>query len=1730
MTPQLASLTSQIAARLSAEVETDTDSFTQATNQVPSSVKIPSGPTPEKPEAVANQDGNVPAQHDRSNSSSAGSSSVGADGRKGDGVEREHVKKGDRAGGIVHEQHTNGHVNGHANGQMNGNVLDKKDHDNETRPGAKEGRPDVHLPDTHNSLDSVSHPPDDLSPSRDGADEKEEDRAKDFSANTYSLKFRSLAGGGKGVRMESYMSLKQNGRDKKLDLQPPTTEEQGDSDLQEGNEEQLEERKQAQHGQAKNGMLTSSDIPKVGQSAEPTSPQVVRKDFVYSPNSLTPSDGPTGIDQEELDTLPPLHPASAPFNQHNSFRTADPVLTSAIHVPHPSRSYSMPVSHTSNPFDRSPSTQFHQRPPARNAPASQFEGSNASAASRWGTLRQRLQLSKKEKDKQNGRSEEDKAGISLTDELMMGNLGVLILKLAIETDEKGRKRVPVFLHHIRFKVSDSIGGSGNHPVFRVECEYGNGAVKWVIYRSLRDFLSLHAHYKASSLTRNVPGRNKGTKGTVELPEFPRSSIPYFRNKRKASSGPKEKEDESTTPVYPSSQMPNHQGAYHTPDGPSRMNSEVASFKHLRKKFRPKSEDSHSRAGFVENQRTALENYLIGVVHAVMYRPESNHLIRFLELSALSLSLAPNGGCQGKSGYLRVLSANVSSKKDRPVLAPLAWKRARKFRWWIVRESYLIAVDEPDQLEVFDVFLFDQDFAIERPNRVLRKGISKLENKFGDDKHDGASITEMNAEQTEESRLAAMEGDLHGIDKATLGSMNEDSAGNVSNHTFYINNSQTRLKLVAKAVRQMQQFIASLEKMAAESIWAGRNRFDSFAPIRLNVSAQWLVDGRDYLWNVSRALLNAKKCVYIHDWWLSPELYMRRPAQAKYRLDNIMKKKAEEGVKFYIIVYNEVSNKTTPTDSFYTKKSLRGLHPNIFIQRSPSHFATGTFYWSHHEKMCVIDEKIAFMGGVDLCFGRWDTPQHSLVDDDFDPNVVEGEDGPVWPGKDYSNPRVLDFHTLNKPFDDIYDRQKVPRMPWHDVAMQMEGQPARDLCRHFIQRWNHLLRIKNHSLAMPFLIPAPDFTVAELEKEQLTGTCEIQVCRSCGPWSMGTSNRIEHSILNAYLKGNFFITSTVVDGIAIENQIGEALVNRIIQAHEEGTAWRACIVIPLLPGYTYPIDSDAASSVRLIVECQNKSICRGPNSIFGRLRQEGIDPEDYISFFSLRGWGKFKDGSLTTEQVYIHGKVGPSLPSVCYCSANINERSMRGDRDSELASVIRDTDMMDSTMGGKPYKVGRFAHTLRVRLMREHLGVDVDAMAEDDLMARNPVVPEKEIQVWDPSEEQQSTGEGQHGTIISNRTVKDRFMMHASSVAHTIAHSQSQAINRAARKVADTITRSTHEVAMPDDDIEIFRLDDGRLAKGFVSSVVPTMEERRLAEHGLIDGPLRRDEIQGKVGDIADAVFDASGNRMDQGKDAVSSQAALDKVEPRVAETLTAEEGSKMKRQARDPLPVVGPGGILYHLEGEDDIRMEDNAKLGGKEPISSRRRNNKTSNHPWSMPLPTPHVDPEGFRDPLDDKFWKDTWTSVAVHNTEIFRKVFRCIPDDLVTSWTHYRENSAYAEKFNRPPTHGAGGGGSGGGVVGAGQNGSKGDDSSPSGEASKAEKIEGHLGVGDHESEDISKLTSGQSEPWTRWEQERMEDLLGEVRGHLVVFPTRFLEIEDLGNNFLFNSDKLLPLPIYD
>jgi phospholipase D1/2 len=105
--------------------------------------------------------------------------------------------------------------------------------------------------------------------------------------------------------------------------------------------------------------------------------------------------------------------------------------------------------------------------------------------------------------------------VNITDELITGGLSTLMLRLWFERDEKDQRRIPVLLHRLRIRVSDSLHPmQGNRAVFRIECEYANGAARWVVYRELRDFLSLHTHYAVS----NAYYRNLG-----DLPEFPKTS-------------------------------------------------------------------------------------------------------------------------------------------------------------------------------------------------------------------------------------------------------------------------------------------------------------------------------------------------------------------------------------------------------------------------------------------------------------------------------------------------------------------------------------------------------------------------------------------------------------------------------------------------------------------------------------------------------------------------------------------------------------------------------------------------------------------------------------------------------------------------------------------------------------------------------------------------------------------------------------------------------------------------------------------------------------------------------------------------------------------------------------------------------------------------------------------------------------------------------------------------------
>ncbi len=60
--------------------------------------------------------------------------------------------------------------------------------------------------------------------------------------------------------------------------------------------------------------------------------------------------------------------------------------------------------------------------------------------------------------------------------------------------------------------------------------------------------------------------------------------------------------------------------------------------------------------------------------------------------------------------------------------------------------------------------------------------------------------------------------------------------------------------------------------------------------------------------------------------LSPELHLKRPVTdlTRWRLDELLKKKARDGVKVYVIMYKEIEL-ALAINSYYSKQHLHGLH-------------------------------------------------------------------------------------------------------------------------------------------------------------------------------------------------------------------------------------------------------------------------------------------------------------------------------------------------------------------------------------------------------------------------------------------------------------------------------------------------------------------------------------------------------------------------------------------------------------------------------------------------------------------------------------------------------------------------------------------------------------------------------------------------------------------------------------
>ncbi|MGH6646111.1 phospholipase D-like domain-containing protein [Aquabacterium sp.] len=200
-----------------------------------------------------------------------------------------------------------------------------------------------------------------------------------------------------------------------------------------------------------------------------------------------------------------------------------------------------------------------------------------------------------------------------------------------------------------------------------------------------------------------------------------------------------------------------------------------------------------------------------------------------------------------------------------------------------------------------------------------------------------------------------------------------------------------------------------------------------------------------------------------------------------------------------------------------------------------------------------------------------------------------------------------------------------------------------------------------------------------------------------------------------------------------NPIGQALVDRITQAIYDDKPFHVYMVLPVHPeGLLNVVNIMTQTHLTM------QSLVFGKHSLVNGIRRgilakrlhdqkkisieeaehrvAGMDAEAiqkacgkdwtaYLTLLNLRNWDVIGKKPVT-EQIYVHSKLLIADDRVAVLgSANINDRSQLGSRDSELAVVITDdTPIMAKLDGVNDHPVASKVHDLRVRLWRKLFGL------------------------------------------------------------------------------------------------------------------------------------------------------------------------------------------------------------------------------------------------------------------------------------------------------------------------------------------------------------------------------------------------------------------------------------------
>ncbi|KAM3246514.1 Phospholipase D alpha 1 [Capsicum annuum] len=512
-------------------------------------------------------------------------------------------------------------------------------------------------------------------------------------------------------------------------------------------------------------------------------------------------------------------------------------------------------------------------------------------------------------------------------------------------------------------------------------------------------------------------------------------------------------------------------------------------------------------------------------------------------------------------------------------------------------------------------------------------------------------------------------------------------------------------------------------------------------------------------DVFDAITNAKHMIYITGWSVYTEITLLRDSRREKpggdeTLGELLKKKAEEGVKVLMLVWDDRTSVgllkkdgLMATHDEETEKYFKDTDVNcVLCPRNPddggsivNDLQISTMF-THHQKIVIVDSDmpngdsemrriVSFVGGIDLCDGRYDTPFHSLF-------------------RTLDTAHHDDFHQPN--FAEASISKGGPREPWHDIHSRVEGPIAWDVLFNFEQRWRKQggkdILVKLRELDNVIIPPSPVMYPDDPE------SWNVQLFRSIDGGAVfgfpdnpeesvrsglvsGKNNIVDRSIQDAYItairraknfiyiENQYFLGSCYdwdcddvkVEDIGALHLIPKELALKIVSKIEAGERFTVYIVVPM-----WPEGLPASASVQAILDWQKRTMEMMYKTIFQAIRDKGIDdhPRNYLTFFCIGNREVKKSGEYEPSEkpqsdtdyeraqearrfmIYVHSKMMiVDDEYIIVGSANINQRSMDGARDSEIAIGAYQPHHLTKRQPAR----GQI-HGFRMSLWYEHMGM------------------------------------------------------------------------------------------------------------------------------------------------------------------------------------------------------------------------------------------------------------------------------------------------------------------------------------------------------------------------------------------------------------------------------------------